>query len=133
MTRRRPLPSSPPSWRRALLALLAGVALALGALAPHDQALEDISPALTPKSVAETARHPGDPTHFEALFTEVHHACVACLLQIESRGQAAGPPVSALPPLAWDAGRGALAEQAPAPGLRRAGPPRAPPLLSPAA
>lgn len=133
MTRRHPLPPSPPSWRRSLLALLAGIALALGAVAPHDQALEGTGRSLTPTVVAETARHPGDPAHFEASSTEIHHACVACLLQIQSRGQIAGSSASALPSLTWDAGFGGLTEQVSSPGFRRSGPPRAPPFLSPAA
>jgi hypothetical protein len=133
MTRRHPLPPSPPSWRRSLLALLAGIALAFGAVAPHDQALEGTGKSLTPTVVAETALHPGDPAHFEASSTEIHHVCVACLLQIQSRGQIAGSPSSTLPPLAWDAGISSLTEQASSPGLRRTGPPRAPPFLSPAA
>jgi hypothetical protein len=133
MTRRPPLSPSPPSWRRSLLALLAGIALAFGAVAPHDQALEGTGKSLTPALVAETALHPGDPAHFEASSTEIHHACVACLLQIQSRGQMAGSPASTLPPVAWDTGLGALTEQPSSPGLRRAGPPRAPPFLSPAA
>ncbi|HEX6904800.1 MAG TPA: hypothetical protein VF789_34150 [Thermoanaerobaculia bacterium] len=134
MTRRHPLPPSPLSWRRSLLALLAGIALAFGAVAPHDQALEGTGRSLTPTAVAETARHPGDPAHFEASSPlEIHHACVACLLQIQSRGQMAGLPVSTLPSLTWNAGIGVLTEQPASPGPRRTGPPRAPPSLSPVA
>lgn len=127
MTRRHSLPPTPLSWRRSLLVLLAGLSLALGALAPHDQAGKKTSPDLTPTAVAENARHPGDPAHFEPYSSEIHHGCVACLLQIETYGPAARPPVAAAPPLDWDAGLIPSPERAASPGLRRAGPPRAPP------
>lgn len=132
MTRQSYLPPSPPSWRRSLLVVLAGLALALGALAPHDLAGDGDKavPVFTAREVAESAQHPGDPSHVEPFSSETHHGCVACLLQAETRGPAAAPPVSATPPLDWSVGMGLATEQAPSPGLRRAGPPRAPPARS---
>jgi len=123
--------SSPLSWRRPLLALVAGLALALGAVAPHDMAVERTG-LVSPVEIAETAVHPGAPAHFEDATIKVHPGCTACLLQLGSGTVLGGPPaqISTLPPCGDVVAPPARVSSA-APSLP--GPARAPPSASPSA
>lgn len=78
-------PASPlPSWRRALLALTAGLGLALGTAAPHDPLAE--GPGIPAGvEIAEDAVHPDAPAHVESSRAEVHPPCQACLIQIHTQ------------------------------------------------
>jgi hypothetical protein len=123
--------SSPLAWRRSLLALLAGVALAFGMVAPHDVAVEQAG-AVSQVEIAETAVHPGAPAHFEDSEIKVHPGCVACLLQLGSSTVLSRPPAppSLLPPDGYVAAPVAWVSSA-KPSLL--GPARAPPIASPSA
>ncbi|HYU33687.1 MAG TPA: hypothetical protein VEW48_16160 [Thermoanaerobaculia bacterium] len=121
----------PLAWWRPFLALLAGLALALGMMAPHDVAM-DLAGMISPVEIAETAVHPLLPVHVEDAEIKVHPGCVACLLQLGSStimGRPPAPPLL-LPPAGHVAALVAKVSSA-KPSLP--GPARAPPVASPSA
>jgi hypothetical protein len=120
--------SSALAWRRPLLALLAGFALASGMLAPHDLAVEQAG-AVSRVEIAETAVHPGAPAHFEDAEIKVHPGCVGCLLQLGS-STVLKPPPAPLSPLSRDGRVVTPVVQVTSAQLRLLGPARAPPLAS---
>jgi hypothetical protein len=87
---------SSTAWRRPLLALLAGFALAFGMVAPHDVAVEQTG-KVSRVEIAETAVHPGAPAHFEDAEYKIHPGCAACLLQLGSSTILARPLAPAPP------------------------------------
>jgi hypothetical protein len=123
--------SSPLAWRRTLLALVAGLALAFGMVAPHDVAVE-LAGVVSQVEIAETAVHPGAPAHFEASELKTHPGCVACLLQLGSSTVLSLPP-ALLSPLPQDGYVAAPAAQVSAVQPPLPGPARAPPTASPSA
>ena len=120
--------SSPLAWHRPLLALLAGLALAVGMLAPHDVAVEQAG-AVSTVEIAETAVHPGAPAHFEDSEIKVHPGCVGCLLQLGS-STVLKPPAAPVSPLSRDSRVVVPADQLSSAQLRLLGPARAPPIAS---
>lgn len=119
-------PTPTPAWKRALIALTAGLALAFGMVAPHDPMFEHDG-GLKGIVVDEAAQHPEDPPHLEGSKSSYRPPCESCLLQIQTGSRLISPPAP-LPDLV----RGetvAVAETAalfsPAPRL---GPARAPPV-----
>jgi hypothetical protein len=119
-------PSPPLAWRRRLFAVLAGLALALGMLAPHDVAVEEAG-AIVKVEIAETAIHPHAPAHFEDAEFKVHPACVGCLLQLGT-STVLKPPPAPMSPLPRDGSLVAPAAHPSSAQLRRLGPARAPPV-----
>src|SRR5262245_22766633 len=120
---------SPIAWYRPLLALVAGLALALGMAAPHDMAVE-LAGVAARVEIAETAVHPDAPAHAEDAEFKLHPACVACLLQLGSSTVLGRPPVLATPLPRLDRGAATVARFSPAaPPL--SGSTRAPPFSSP--
>src|SRR4030095_12531005 len=115
---------SPLAKRRPLLALLAGLALAFGMLAPHDLAVEQAG-AVSRVEIAETAVHPGAPAHFEDAEIKVHPGCVGCLLQLGS-STVLKPPPAPMVPLSRDARVVVPAAQLSSAQPRLLGPARAP-------
>jgi hypothetical protein len=124
--------SSPLSWRRPLLALVAGLALVFGAVAPHDMAVERAGGVSRIIEIAETAVHPDAPAHFEEATIEVHPGCTACLLQLGS-STVLGRPLAATStlPSCGNVAASLTRISSAAPSL--SGPARAPPLSSPSA
>jgi hypothetical protein len=112
--------------------VLTGLAVALGAAFPHDDAPTGQLEKLTRTEVAVNAVHPGSPAHFEASEVRVHPPCLACLLQLQN-GTVLGKPPAAPPTAQTDDGFAALADQAPVQKPSRVGPARAPPAVSPLA
>jgi hypothetical protein len=88
--------SFPIARRRSLLALLAALALALGMVAPHDLAVEQMG-RVSQVEIAEAAVHPHAPPHFEDAELKTHPACVGCLLQLGSRTVLSRPRVPPRP------------------------------------
>jgi len=121
----------PLAWYRPLLALLAGVALALGMAAPHDMAME-LAGVAARVEIAESAVHPGAPTHIENAELKLHPACVACLLQLGSNTVLRHPPAP-VQPLPQGSHVAAPAAQISSAQPSRLGPARAPPFSSPSA
>lgn len=120
-------PTSPvSSWRRALLALTAGLGLALGTAAPHDPLAEGPGvPAGV--EIAENAVHPNAPTHVESSHAEVHPPCQACLLQIHNQSLQPRPAANLQQP--DDAASVEIPfEAALSVSVPRLGPARAPPV-----
>lgn len=116
------------AWRRTVVAFLACLALAFGMAAPHDLAVEQTG-AFVKVEIAESAVHPGAPTHFEDAEFKVHPACPACLLQIQT-GTTLGRLPAALPLPAQDGEVAVLAQRVPSREIPLLGPARAPPALS---
>ena len=122
---------SPRAWRRPLLGLVAGVALAFGMAAPHDMAVE-LTGVASRVEIAETAVHPDAPAHAESAEYKLHPACVACLLQLGSSTVLGRPPALPRPLPQVERGPAIVAHFSPAkPPL--AGSTRAPPISSPSA
>jgi len=121
--------STPLAWWRGAVAFLAFLALALGAIVPHDMAADHAGQG-SKVEIAESAIHPGDPAHFEAAEIKVHPGCVACLLHAETRTVLGRPPAP-LPPLARGASVAALLQAVPLSTPALFGPARAPPIPSP--
>ena len=121
----------PDTWRRPLLAFLAGLALVAGMMAPHDVTV-DLAGVISRVEVAETAVHPDLPVHLEGAEIKIHPGCAACLLQLGSStimGRPPAPPLL-LPPAGHVAALVAKVSSA-KPSLP--GPARAPPVASPSA
>lgn len=89
MRRLRPSPTL-PLWRRTLLVLAAGIALAFGTAAPHDPLFEH--QGLHGSMVDEAARHPEAPPHFEGSKSTYREACESCLLQCQTASNLVPPP-----------------------------------------
>jgi hypothetical protein len=76
--------TDPASWRKALLAYLAAVALAFGVLVPHDP-ISEHSGAPAGVEIDKGAIHPNAPAHLEeGSRAEFHPPCVGCLLQLQT-------------------------------------------------
>jgi hypothetical protein len=113
------------SWRRALVALLAGTGLAFGAIAPHDPLTERPGVPVGVE-IEENAVHPNAPTHIESSHAEVHPPCQACLLQIQT--QSIQPrPAAVLSRPDDEVAVSLLSETVLSASVPRFGPPRAPP------
>lgn len=80
-----------PLWRRALLVLMAGLALAFGMAVSHDPLFEH--EGLHGTLVDEAARHPEDPPHIEGSKANWRGPCESCLLQLQSGSRLVPPPV----------------------------------------
>lgn len=118
--------SVPFSWRRALLALVAGTGLALGTVAPHDPLTERPGVPVGVE-ISENAVHPNAPTHVESSHAEVHPPCQACLLQIQTQSIPLRPAAVLAQP--DDAASFALpSETVLSVSVPRLGPARAPPV-----
>jgi len=78
---------------RALLAWVAGVALAMGAVAQHGGAVEHGPGGLQGTFVSEAAGHPRQAQHMETSQIRFHPGCAACLLGLQTVG--AAPPAPA--------------------------------------
>lgn len=114
------------SWRRALLALAAGVGLAFGTVAPHDPMAEGPGAPAAGVEIEQNAVHPNAPAHIESSHVEVHPPCQACLLQIQT--QSIQPrPAAALPRPDDDVAVSLLSETVLSVSVPRLGPARAPP------
>ncbi len=85
----RPSPTLPP-WRRTLLVLAAGFALAFGTAAPHDPLFEH--QGLHGSMVDEAARHPEAPPHLEGSKSTYREACESCLLLCQTGSNLVPPP-----------------------------------------
>lgn len=121
--------TSPFAWRRPLIALLAGFALASGMLAPHDAAGERAGMAF-PIDIVENAVHPEAPPHFENAELKPHPGCVACLLQLQ-RSTVLSLPPAMLPPLRQSVRVAAPVARFASAAPSLLGPARAPPIASP--
>ncbi|HEX3126700.1 MAG TPA: hypothetical protein VH394_05165 [Thermoanaerobaculia bacterium] len=87
---RRAHPIEIPLWRRALLVLTAGLALAFGMTVSHDPLFEH--DGLRGTVVDEAARHPEAPPHFEGSKSAFRGPCESCLLQLQTASQLVPPP-----------------------------------------
>lgn len=87
---RRAHPIDLPLWRRALLVLTAGLALAFGMTVSHDPLFEH--DGLRGIVVDEAARHPEDPPHLEGSKSAFRGPCESCLLQLQTASQLVAPP-----------------------------------------
>lgn len=115
---------APFSWARALLALAVGLALAAGVVVPHAPIVEH-SGSPSGVEIDRSARHPGEPVHFESSQIEHHPACGACLLQVQGGSYLAAPSARPVPiPLGT---LPVLAEQVVPKAAVDLGPARAPP------
>jgi hypothetical protein len=123
--------SSPLAWRRPLLAVLAGFALACGMLVPHDVSVEQAG-LVSQVEIVVTPLHPGAPAHIESAEFKLHPGCVACLLQL---GRSTVPSLSpaTLPPLPQCGHVVASVVRPSSARLAFLGPARAPPISSPSA
>lgn len=118
-----------PLALRPLLASLVGLALVCGMVAPHDASVERAG-MHSGVEIAETAVHPGDPTHFESAEIKLHPGCTACLLQLGSSTilDRSPAPRQALPP---GGNVPLLIQQVSSRKPSLLGPARAPPIASP--
>jgi len=124
----------PPTFRRMLTSLVAGLTLALllgGLAVPHGTAEEHLDlPSGT--QLDANAQHPRAPLHMETAAPEVVHACTACLLQT-GRISALGRPAAVPRPLTLQSLVFPEIERPDSAPVRRLGPARAPPAVSPLA
>jgi hypothetical protein len=118
--------SAPFSWRRALLALVAGTGLAFGTIAPHDPLTERPGVPVG-MEISENAVHPNAPEHIESSHAEVHPPCQACLLQIQTQSIQPRPVAVLLRP-DDDVAFSILSETVLSVSVPRLGPARAPPV-----
>lgn len=79
-----------PLWRRALLVLTAGLALAFGMTVSHDPLFEH--EGLRGTVVDEAAQHPEAPPHLEGSRSAFRGPCESCLLQLQTASQLIPPP-----------------------------------------
>lgn len=77
---------------RFLIALLVGVALTFGSVAPHDPAAEHDREGRG-AFVDQAARHPEDPPHMEASSSAYVPGCQTCLLQLQTGSRLIAPLV----------------------------------------
>jgi hypothetical protein len=113
-----------PLWRRALLVLTAGLALAFGMTVSHDPVFEH--QGLHGSMVDEAARHPEDPPHLEGSKSAWRGPCESCLLQIQTASRLVPPPAPLSEPVR--VGTVALLETLPVSSPSpRLGPVRGPP------
>jgi len=125
VTSRRALTPAPFSWKRALLALAVGLAMAAGLVVPHAPVAEHTG-APSGVEIDKSARHPGEPAHVESSHIEHHPGCAACLLQMQSSSSLAAPAALPIPvPLGTVS---AQAEQTSPKTALDPGPARAPPV-----
>ena len=118
-------PSMTRSWR-ALLALVLGLVVFAGAVAPHGlTAGHHESPVGT--NIDHSARHPSDPAHFEQSTVEFQPGCPLCVLQLQT-GSVLRLPEALQPPLLPGDDIQAAVQQAASRPSPRLGPARAPPL-----
>lgn len=89
---RRAHSPDPSLWRRSLIALLVGIALTFGAVAPHDASAEHEREGRG-AYVDQAARHPEEPTHFEASDSTYVPGCQTCLLQLQTGSRLIAPLV----------------------------------------
>lgn len=132
MSRSSLTPAS-PFWRT-LSSLVAGVTLALllgGQVMPHGAAEEHTDLPIGTRLDAN-AQHPAQPLHMETSAPEVVHACTACLLQTGTRSTLSRPVAVPLP-LTLPSEALPDVERSDAAPVRRLGPARAPPAVSPLA
>jgi hypothetical protein len=88
---RRAHPIDLPLWRRALLVLTAGLALAFGMTVSHDPLFEH--EGLRGIVVDEAAQHPEAPPHLEGSKSAYRGPCESCLLQLQTASRLVPPPV----------------------------------------
>jgi hypothetical protein len=124
----RPARQTPTSPARFLLALVIGLALFAGIALPHGNAAEHRDSPVG-ADVDRSARHPGDPTHFEASTVEFEPGCPLCVLQLQSASLLPVPEPS-LPVLTAHGTALPPAPSVTAAPVVRTGPARAPPVLS---
>jgi hypothetical protein len=124
----RPASPTPTSPARFLLALVVGLALLTGVALPHGNAAGHRDSPVG-ADVDRSARHPGDPAHFEASTVEFEAGCPLCVLQLQSASLLPVPEPS-LPALAAHGTALPPAPSATAAPAVRTGPARAPPVLS---
>lgn len=121
---RRAHPIDLPPWRRALLVLMAGLALAFGLNVPHDPLFEH--EGLRGTVVDEAAQHPEAPPHLEGSKSAYRGPCESCLLQLQAGSRLVPPPAPLPEPVR--SGTVALLETIPVSSPSpRLGPARAPP------
>lgn len=113
------------SWR-ALLALVLGLVVFAGAVAPHGLTAEHRE-SLLGANIDHSARHPGDPAHFEQSSVEFQPGCPLCVLQLQT-GSVLRLPEALQPPLLPESTAPATVQQAASRPVPRLGPARAPPL-----
>lgn len=89
---RRAHPPDLSLWKRSLIALLAGIALTFGAVAPHDASAEHEREGRG-AFVDQAARHPEEPPHFEASDSIYVPGCQTCLLQLQTGSRLIAPLV----------------------------------------
>jgi hypothetical protein len=122
----------PPTFRRTLSSLVAGLTLALllgGLVVPHGTAEEHIDLPIGTQLDAN-AQHPRAPLHMETAAPEVVHPCTACLLQT-GRTSTLGRPAAVPRQLTvWSLVLPEIERLDTAP-VRRLGPARAPPAAAP--
>lgn len=123
-----------PLWSRAFLALVLGLALTFGAVAPHDPASEHRAEG---GIVDQAAQHPEDPPHFEASEATYLDGCQTCLLHLQTGARLVAPPALLPEPVRGEAlpstGTAAVPAHASFPGPARAPPVSSPVLVPPAA
>jgi hypothetical protein len=98
---RRSHPIDFPLWRRALLVLTAGLALAFGMVVPHDSAFEH--DGLRGTVVDEAAQHPHAPPHLEGSKSAYRGPCESCLLQLQTGSRLIPPPAPLPEPVRGEA------------------------------
>lgn len=89
---RRAHPPDLSLWRRSLIALLVGIALTFGSVAPHDASAEHDREGHG-AFVDQAAQHPEDPPHFEASNATYIPGCRTCLLQLQTGSRLIAPLV----------------------------------------
>ena len=125
---RRAHPIDLPLWRRALLVLTAGLALAFGMAVPHDPVFEH--EGLRGSMVDEAARHPEAPPHLEGSKSAYRGPCESCLLQLQTASRLIPPPAPLPEPVRGKA-VAFLEEIAVSSAYSHLGPARAPPASLP--
>jgi hypothetical protein len=118
----------PPLWRRTLLVLTTGLALAFGMAVPHDPVFEH--EGLRGSVVDEAAQHPEAPPHLEGSKSAWRGPCESCLLQLQTASRLIPPPAPLPEPVRGEAV--AFPETLPVSSVSpHLGPARAPPASPP--
>lgn len=120
---RRSSPADLPLWSRAFLALVLGLALTFGAVAPHETAAEHSAEG---GIVDQAAQHPEAPPHFEASQAVYEPGCQTCLLHLQTGARLVAPPALLPEPVRGEALLSANTAAVPA-HASFLGPARAPP------